>query len=275
MGLPSRWCLKYTFLLWTLHFFFLLRSRWYFQLVPHPLVPLPITEMLPFGWKMCPVLSQGIKQNHMNWSTHRCIFKSVGLRNSLAPHLLLKTQITTMVVPPPTLTCIVSWKKERKNILKKKSKWNHTVCELWVWIFSAPYKAFEIQIGCFLYRMIDIPWFSPSPSTKSTQIFFKRIFLHSQSTYPHPPTHTTPISWVVTWPKLVLNCLSEWGAGAGLETGVIPITVHSVKYSCSDSVEKEGKNNKTLTRNLEEEFGRGISEEEILGLNLEGWIIFF
>lgn len=55
-----------------------------------------------------------------------------------------------------------------------------------------------------------------------------------------------------------------------METGVIPITVHSVKYSCSDSVEKEGKNNKTLTRNLEEEFGRGISEEEILGLNLEG-----
>ena len=55
---------------------------------------------------------------------------------------------------------------------------------------------------------------------------------------------------MVTWPKTVLNWLSEWGAGAGLEAGIIHITAHSVKSSSSDSVEKEGEN-KILTRNLE------------------------
>lgn len=100
---PLRWCLKYIFLLWILLFsqISLLRSPCYFHLASHTLAPLPIPEKLPFGWEMCPVLSQGkgFKWNLMNGSTHRWMFKSVGLRNSLAPHFLLKTQITEMVVP--------------------------------------------------------------------------------------------------------------------------------------------------------------------------------
>ena len=50
-----------------------------------------------------------------------------------------------------------------------------------------------------------------------------------------------------------------------METGIPLIIIHGVTSPSSDSVEKEGENNKILTRNL-----KGFSEEEIFKLNLEG-----
>lgn len=97
MPTPLSWCLKSVFLIWILLStqISLLRSPWYFQFAPHFLAHLPTLERFPYGWEICPALSQGIKQNHVNWSPCRSPSKCTGVRNSPAPHLLMKTRIVS------------------------------------------------------------------------------------------------------------------------------------------------------------------------------------